>query len=90
MTVISLHDMFDAVATYVRGGVSADGGLSLMLINGPVLIPLAVAAFFYPMEAALFGAATAAAVTTAALALWRAGAVTPPTPGQVGQHEAPL
>jgi hypothetical protein len=73
MTVISLHDLFDGLAAYARDGISADGGLSLVLINGPLLIPLGVAAFFYPIEAALFGAVAPVAVALAGLALSRGG-----------------
>ena len=33
--------------------VSYEGGLSLLLMDGLLLIPLIMAAFFYPLEAAL-------------------------------------
>ena len=33
--------------------VSYEGGLSLLLMDGLLLIPLIMAAFFYPMEALL-------------------------------------
>ena len=42
--------------------VSYDGGLSLIWMDGLLLIPLVMAAFFYPMEA-LIGAAALLVVT---------------------------
>jgi hypothetical protein len=37
--------------------VSYDGGLSLLLMDGLLLIPFIMAAFFYPVEALLWAAA---------------------------------
>lgn len=36
-----------------RENVSYEGGLSLLLMDGLLLIPLIMAAFFYPLEAAI-------------------------------------
>lgn len=72
MTVIGLHNMVDGVARYTRRALSSDGGLWLILMDGLLLVPLGMAAFFYPVTAALIGAAVAAA-TVGALTLARAG-----------------
>ncbi len=72
MTVVGIHTIVDGVTSYARGLLSSDGGLWLILIDGPLLIPLGVAAFFYPVAAALTGAAIAAA-TIGGVMLWRTG-----------------
>lgn len=71
MTVIGVRDMVGALASYTRGALSSDGGLWLILMDGLLLIPLGMAAFFYPVVAVLIGAALAAG-TVGAVALSRA------------------
>jgi uncharacterized membrane protein HdeD (DUF308 family) len=56
MTTIGTHDVVDTVVSATRGGVSSDGGLWLILLDGFLLVPLAFAAFFYPVVAAIIGA----------------------------------
>jgi hypothetical protein len=53
--------------------VSYDGGMSLLMIDGLLLIPLVFAAFFYPIQV-LIGVGAVLVVTIAAyecVALWR-------------------
>jgi hypothetical protein len=56
MTTIGTHDVAGTVVSATRGGVSSDGALWLILLDGLVLVPLAFAAFFYPVVAAIIGA----------------------------------
>ena len=42
---------------YLGGFVSADGGLSLMMLDGLLLVPLALAALFYPIQAMIWAGA---------------------------------
>jgi hypothetical protein len=68
--IVGLHDMFDAVIHFTHEISSSDRGLSLVLMDGLLLIPVMMAAFFYPVEA-LGGAAAVAALTLGAIALLR-------------------
>lgn len=77
MTIIGIHNIVDGVASYTRGALSSEGGLWLILMNGLLLIPLGFAAFFYPVAAALIGAAVAVAAMVGALILSRAGFIRP-------------
>ena len=49
---------------YLGGLVNTDGGLWLVLMNALLLVPLVMAAFFYPMEV-LLGAAAFAVIAFA-------------------------
>jgi hypothetical protein len=53
--------------------VSYDGGMSLLLMDGLLLVPLIMAAFFYPIEVLVgVGAALLVAIVTyEGVALWR-------------------
>ena len=51
---LGLHDMTDAVRHYFSDHVSGDGGGSILLLDGILLIPLIFAVFFYPV--AMLGA----------------------------------
>jgi hypothetical protein len=54
---------------YLDGLVNTDGGLWLVLMNALLLIPLIMAAFFYPMEV-LLGTAIVAAIALAGYEAW--------------------
>jgi thioredoxin 1 len=69
MTVIGVHDMVDALIRHTRGALSSDGGLELVLLDGLLLLPLGMAAFFHPVRAVLIGAALAVATVGACSAL---------------------
>lgn len=91
MTVLGIHDLVDGITSHTRAAVSSDGGLSLILIDGLLLVPLAFAAFFYPVTAALIGAAVAATVTVVAVTLSRARCMHPTresTREEQAQHHA--
>jgi len=62
--------------------VSYDGGMSLLLMDGLLLVPLVMAAFFYPMQV-LVGVGALLVLTVAAyecVALWRKHHHTPHPP----------
>jgi hypothetical protein len=62
--------------------VSYDGGMSLLMIDGLLLIPLIFAAFFYPLQV-LAGVGAVLVLTIAAyecVALWRKRHPQAPTP----------
>lgn len=63
--IVGVHDFVDAVASFKDEVTSSEGGLWLVLMDGLLLIPFAMAAFFYPW-AALAGLAVAAGVSLAA------------------------
>jgi hypothetical protein len=49
--IVGLHNVVDAVGRYRDEISSSDGGLWILAMDGLLLIPLAMAAFFYPMVA---------------------------------------
>ena len=65
--------MFTLLRRYWSEMVSYDGGMSLLLIDGLLLVPLIMAAFFYPIQV-LTGVGAALLVLIVAyecVALWR-------------------
>ena len=49
--IVGLHNFVDAIGRYTKEMFSSDGGLSIVMMNGLLLIPVAMAAFFYPIIA---------------------------------------
>ncbi len=47
--VLGLHNMVESVGQYWQNHISADGDLSLLALDGILLIPVVFAVFFYPM-----------------------------------------
>jgi hypothetical protein len=45
--------MFSLLRRYWDDLVSYDGGMSLLLMDGLLLVPLVMAAFFFPLEVAI-------------------------------------
>jgi hypothetical protein len=68
--VVGLRDAAAAIVAYKETIVDPDGGLALVMIDGLLLIPLAMAAFFYP-RAALLAAGVVVFCTAAALLAFR-------------------
>lgn len=64
--IVGVHNFVDAIGHYVEEVVSSEGGLSILMMDGLLLIPLAMAAFFYPV-AALIGVGVAVALSVAGL-----------------------
>ena len=65
--------MFTLLRRYWSEMVSYDGGMSLLLMDGLLLVPLIMAAFFYPIEV-LVGVGAVLLLTVVAyecVALWR-------------------
>lgn len=65
--------MFTLLRRYWKEMVSYDGGMSLLLMDALLLVPLIMAAFFYPIQV-LVGVGVALLVALAAfegVALWR-------------------
>lgn len=65
--------MFTLLRRYWSELVSTDGGMSLLLMDGLLLVPLIMAAFFYPIQV-LIGVGVVLVLTIAAyecVALWR-------------------
>jgi hypothetical protein len=65
--------VFTLLRRYWKEMVSYDGGMSLLLMDGLLLVPLIMAAFFYPIQV-LIGVGAALLVAIAAyegVALWR-------------------
>ena len=58
MPVVGVTNFVDAIGHYKDEVTSSDGGLWIVMMDGLLLIPLAMAAFFYPI-AALIGVAVA-------------------------------
>jgi hypothetical protein len=58
MSEVGIHSFVDAVGHYKDEVASSEGGLWIVMMDGLLLIPLAMAAFFYPV-AALIGVAVA-------------------------------
>ena len=69
--IVGVHDFVDALGRFKDETVSTDGGLSLIAMDGLLLIPLIMAAFFYPVIA-LGTAAALVAVSFAGMMLMRA------------------
>lgn len=69
--IVGVHNFVDAIGHYKEEVVSTEGGLWILMMDGLLLIPLAMAAFFYPV-AALIGVGLALAVSVAALVATRA------------------
>jgi hypothetical protein len=49
--IVGLHNFVDAFGRYKDEVVSSDGGLWILAMDGLLLIPLFMAAFFYPIVA---------------------------------------
>lgn len=47
--ILGLHNMVESVEHYWSDHISVDGGLSLLGLDGILLIPVVFAVFFYPM-----------------------------------------
>ena len=47
--ILGLHNMVESVEHYWQNHISADGGLSLLGLDGILLIPVVFAIFFYPV-----------------------------------------
>ena len=47
--ILGLHNMVESVEEYWQSHTSADGGLSLLGLDGILLIPIVFAVFFYPV-----------------------------------------
>ena len=65
--------MFKLLRQYWDDLVSYDGGMSLLMMDGLLLVPLIMAAFFYPLQVGIAVAAILV-VTFAvyeAVAIWR-------------------
>lgn len=65
--------MFSLLRRYWKELVSYDGGMSLLMMDALLLVPLIMAAFFYPFEV-LIGVGIALAVALViyeGVALWR-------------------
>jgi hypothetical protein len=65
--------VFTLLRRYWNEMVSYDGGMSLLLMDGLLLVPLIMAAFFYPIQV-LIGVGAVLVLTIAAyecVALWR-------------------
>jgi hypothetical protein len=65
--------VFTLLRRYWSEMVSYDGGMSLLLIDGLLLVPLIMAAFFYPIQV-LVGVGAALVLAIAGyegVALWR-------------------
>ena len=65
--------MFTLLRRYWNELVSTDGGMSLLLMDGLLLVPLIMAAFFYPIQV-LIGVGAVLVLTIAAyecVVVWR-------------------
>lgn len=65
--------MFTLLRRYWSDLVSYDGGMSLLLMDGLLLVPLIMAAFFYPIQV-LIGVGAVLVLTIAAyegVVIWR-------------------
>ena len=51
MSEVGIHNFVDAIGHYKNEVASSDGGLWIVMMDGLLLIPLAMAAFFYPVAA---------------------------------------
>jgi hypothetical protein len=66
MSEVGIHNFVDAIGHYKNEVASSDGGLWIVMMDGLLLIPLAMAAFFYPV-AALIGIAVVVVFSVAGL-----------------------
>jgi hypothetical protein len=69
--IVGVHDFVDALGRFKNETVNSEGGLSILAMDGLLLIPLAMAAFFYPIIA-LEAIAAVAAVSVIGMLLMRA------------------
>ena len=58
IAILGVHDLVAAIVRFKDDVTSSDGGLWVVMMNGVLLIPVAITAFFYPV-AALAGLAVA-------------------------------
>ena len=65
--------MFKFLRGYGNAFISSDGGLALIMMDGLLLIPLIMAAFFYPRQVmiAVFIVAVLTIVSYEAYVFWR-------------------
>jgi len=65
--------MFKFLRGYGNDFISSDGGLALIMMDGLLLIPLIMAAFFYPRQVmiAVFIVAVLTIVSYEAYVFWR-------------------
>lgn len=49
--IVGLHNIVDAFGRYKEEVVSSEGGLAILAMDALLLIPLCMAAFFYPIIA---------------------------------------
>ena len=49
--IVGVHDFVDALGRFKDETVNSEGGLWILAMDGLLLIPLAMAAFFYPVIA---------------------------------------
>ena len=49
--IVGLHNFVDAFGRYKEEVLSSDGGLAILAMDALLLIPLFMAAFFYPIVA---------------------------------------
>jgi hypothetical protein len=47
--IFGLHNMVESVGEYWQTHISSEGGLSILGLDGLLLIPIIFAVFFYPM-----------------------------------------
>jgi len=47
--ILGFHNMVESVEHYWQDHISADGGMSLLGLDGLLLIPVIFAVFFYPV-----------------------------------------
>ena len=66
MSEVGIHNFVDAIGHYKDEVASSEGGLWIVMMDGLLLIPLAMAAFFYPV-AALIGIGVAVVFSVAGL-----------------------
>jgi len=49
--IVGLHNFVDAMGRYKDEVLSSEGGLSILMMDGLLLIPVVMAAFFFPLIA---------------------------------------
>ncbi len=76
--------MFTLLRRYWSEMVSYDGGMSLLLMDGLLLVPLIMAAFFYPIQV-LSGVGAVLVLTIAAYEVCGVVAEAPPTPSRAAR-----
>jgi uncharacterized membrane protein HdeD (DUF308 family) len=68
--IVGLHNFVDAFGRYKDEVLSSDGGLWILAMDGLLLIPLFMAAFFYPIFALEVLAVIAVLSLIAGWSLW--------------------